>query len=133
MATNQIKITAAISCKNGRFVFPQIGGVYTFPQTGFGGGVPGMVTLNFAMGSPVDEFLDLSELTSPGFLFMQNICPDDMGDNEIAWGPKVSGSLAPVFTLRPGAPVILEILPTTEIGFRPSFDGQRVQVVVFER
>jgi len=53
--------------------------------------------------------------------------------NEIAWGPKVSGSLAPVFTLRPGAPVILEVLPTTEIGFRPSFDGQRVQVVVFER
>lgn len=79
MATNQIKITAAISCKNGRFVFPQIGGVYNFPQARFGGGVPGMVTLNFSMGSPVDEFLDLSELTSPGFLFMQNICPDDMG------------------------------------------------------
>ncbi len=79
MATNQIKITAAISCKNGRFVFPQIGGVYNFPQARFGGGVPGMVTLNFSMGSPVDEFLDLTELVSPGFLFMQNICPDDMG------------------------------------------------------
>ena len=38
-----------------------------------------MVALEVVNGTPTDEFLDLSELTSPGILFMQNICPDDFG------------------------------------------------------
>lgn len=78
MAT-QIKVTAQMSARNGSFVFPQVGGAYNLVQGRYGGGAPGIVTLEMSGGSPVDEFVDLSEVQTPGWLWMANCNPAEAG------------------------------------------------------
>lgn len=74
---DEIRISASMSVDNGNLSFSQNYGTKSYDQTNIGGPSPGMMVIG-----TVEESESFSELTTPGWVTIQNL--DDT--NFIEWG-----------------------------------------------
>lgn len=78
--------------------------------------------------SPTETDIDLSELTSEGFVFMKNL---DATYN-VTWGPKSGGVMVPLGCLKPGEIAFFRLEPLTVLRMTGDTDPCKVEVRVYE-
>lgn len=91
--SNEITISQGLSCRNGTFVQPNIGGSSTADQTTAGGGLPGFQTIGTS-----HEAIDTSDLTAVGWAIFKNID----GTNYVEIGLDVSSTFYPLARMNAG-------------------------------
>jgi len=120
---NEIRLDALLQVTNGEFVFPLVGGSYTFDQTTAGGGAPGYISL----AADTETTVDLSELTGEGWLWMKNL---DATAN-VNWGPDSTG-LVTIGTMEPGEPALFRMNGSATLILEAIGATADVQIYVIE-
>lgn len=134
--SNEIKIQASLTVDNGNFKLPKLGAsLFKFDQNTPGGGNPGTIQVGLT-----EETVDLSEVSTPGWIWMKNLD----ADNSVLWGPKRStwgsgssgseddGYMEVCGKMEPGEPVLFRVAPGVDLMLRALVASCRVQVIVIE-
>lgn len=128
--SNEIQVQTVLSCSNGNFVFPPIGSPHSIDQANAGGGLPGFLIVDTA-----EEDITLTDLTTPGYLYIKNIgiTGSDSAEPYITFGPKSSGSLVPFCELKIGEEACFRLTRTSAtFRIKSSADSTGVQLCILE-
>lgn len=90
---NEITVSQGLSCLNGNFNLPNIGGSFTHDQTTAGGGLPGFQAIGTS-----HESISTSDLTAVGWAIFKNL--DDTNYVEI--GLDVAATFYPLARMNAG-------------------------------
>lgn len=133
---DEIRVTAYLEAIKSLYQFPRIGGSFTFDLNGDGGDAPGFVDADIT-----ETVVDLSALTRPGWVFMQNFDPT----NYVDWGagPNLGAGtgLTPgtgtfddllIGRMYPGEPALFRLHPHANLVLRADTAPCRVLVKALE-
>lgn len=90
-----VKASMTFSADHGSFQRSTVGKIQDYLQTNPGGGVPGAVDVTVVAGG-AGQVLDLSALTTPGFIRLENLSEDF----DVFFGPFDGVALEPIGKLR---------------------------------
>jgi len=124
--SDEIKVTASLQIDNTNFSMPKIGGTQlTFDQTNEGGMVPGTVKV----GSGAEEDISMTELTTPGWLWMKNLD----ASNYVQWGGKTTaGAMTTIGRMEAGEPALFRLDPSATLRMQANTAECKVLILVAE-
>lgn len=124
---DEITVVASIAVENGNFKLPTIGGdQVSVTQAAIGGGVPGTISIGTS-----EEDVDLSDLTTEGWLYMKNLD----GTNYVEWGASTGGtspSMVQIGRLEAGEPAAFRMSPGAVLRMKADTAACMVQIMAME-
>lgn len=127
--SNEISVQIQLSCLNGEFKLPVYGTPHSLDQNGIGGGGPGYLLVGTG-----EEDIALTDLTTPGYLYIKNIGPlSGTSQPIITFGPKSGGSLIPFCDLKTGEEACFRLTGTSPtLRIKSDTADTQVQAIVLE-
>ena len=119
-----VTISQSIKVTNGDYSFPRYSKNKTIVQDALGGPVPGTVSIGTS-----EEDVDLSELTTEGWIYLENL--DDA--NFIQWGAKDgSGNMQEIGRLEAGESAQFRMEPGATLRMKADTAACQVLILCFE-
>lgn len=124
---DEIRVKASIKVENGEFQFPEIGrSEVRVDQAAEGGGVPGTLSIGTS-----EEDVDLSALTTEGWLWMKNLDTT----NHVQWGASTGGTFPSMVTigrLEAGEPALFRMEPGATLRMKANSSACLVYIGAME-
>ncbi len=121
---NEIQVSAALSCTNGNFVLPTIGGgVTSVTQSTLGGGGPGYLSIGTS-----EEVVAFTDIGTLGYCYIKNLDTT----NYVTFGPESGAAMVAVGRLKAGESCVLRLEPGITFRMKANTAAVKVQIICLE-